>query len=340
MLRDPSPNAFALPNGHVYVHTGMLARLQDEDQLAALLAHEITHVAGHHGLVDHRANKKTAIAGMVLGGLSVWGGVIAVGLQTSVLGFSRDLEQEADDRGAQVLLDSRYDPHALPEILDILGHDYEGLDPRVPTIWSTHPEIQARAATSRTRVAEMPHRERQVDAFESAVLGLRALTIRDYVQDDYPQTALALAEGLVQRYPDDPELLQLLGDAWQGMGAQDRLDPSTLTDSDKKQNRRDRAKKTREQRLAEQLATEQGRAAYERNLVSAEQTYRRVLELDPTFAAAYRGLGEVYEQQKRDRDSSGSLFDLRPIGAERAGSADRREPAQSHDRQTQGEQQW
>ena len=262
VLRDPSPNAFALPNGHVYVHTGMLARLQDEDQLAALLAHEITHVAGHHGLVDHRANKKTAIAGMVLGGLSVWGGVIAVGLQTSVLGFSRDLEQEADDRGAQVLLDSRYDPHALPEILDILGHDYEGLDPRVPTIWSTHPEIQARAATSRTRVAEMPHRERQVDTFESAVLGLRALTIRDYVQDDYPQTALALAEGLVQRYPDDPELLQLLGDAWQGMGAQDRLDPSTLTDSDKKQNRRDRAKKTREQRLAEQLATEQGRAAY------------------------------------------------------------------------------
>ncbi len=258
VLRDPSPNAFALPNGHVYVHTGMLARLQDEDQLAALLAHEITHVAGHHGLVDHRANKKTAIAGMVLGGLSVWGGVIAVGLQTSVLGFSRDLEQEADDRGAQVLLDSRYDPHALPEILDILGHDYEGLDPRVPTIWSTHPEIQARAATSRTRVAEMPHRERQVDTFESAVLGLRALTIRDYVQDDYPQTALALAERLVQRYPDDPELLQLLGDAWQGMGAQDRLDPSTLTDSDKKQNRRDRAKKTREQRLAEQLADRAG----------------------------------------------------------------------------------
>src|SRR5262245_13162674 len=45
LLRDPSPNAFALPNGHVYVHTGMLARLRDEDELAALLAHEINHVA-------------------------------------------------------------------------------------------------------------------------------------------------------------------------------------------------------------------------------------------------------------------------------------------------------
>ena len=67
VLRDPSPNAFALPNGHIYVHTGMLARLRDEDQLAALLAHEINHVAGHHGIVDHRATRKKAIAGMVLG---------------------------------------------------------------------------------------------------------------------------------------------------------------------------------------------------------------------------------------------------------------------------------
>ena len=57
VLRDPSPNAFALPNGHVYVHTGMLARLGDEDQLAALLAHEINHVAGHHGIVNHRATE-------------------------------------------------------------------------------------------------------------------------------------------------------------------------------------------------------------------------------------------------------------------------------------------
>ena len=58
VLRDPSPNAFALPNGHVYVHTGMIARLRDEDQLAGLLAHEISHVAGHHGIIEHRATKK------------------------------------------------------------------------------------------------------------------------------------------------------------------------------------------------------------------------------------------------------------------------------------------
>ena len=305
VLRDPSPNAFALPNGHVYVHTGMLARLRDEDQLAALLAHEINHVAGHHGIVDHRATKSASIAGMVLGGASIWGGMIAVGLQASVFGFSRELEQEADDRAAIVLRDGRYDPHALPELLDILGQDYDGLEPRVPTIWSTHPEIRARAETSRALVADMPPRgERQVDAFEVAVYGLRTMTVQDYVQDDYPQTAIALAESLVERYPNDVRMLQLLGDAWQAMGGQRRLDPAQLTNSDKRHNRKDRARKTREQRLAEQLATEEGRAAYAENLAHAEEIYGRVLAMDSSFAPGHRGLGEVYEQQQREREAA------------------------------------
>jgi predicted Zn-dependent protease len=303
VLRDPSPNAFALPNGSIYVHTGMLARLQDEDELAALLAHEITHVAGHHTLVDHRASKKASIAGMVLGGATIWGGMIAIGLQASVFGFSRDLEQEADDHAAITLRDSRYDPHALPELLDILGRDYDGLDPRVPTIWSTHPEIRARAQTSRALVAGMPQRERTVGTFEDAVYGVRAMTVQDYIRDEYPQTALALAEDLVARHPNDARTVQLLGDAWQGMGAQRRVDATELTNSDKKQNRRDH-RKTREQRLAGQLATEEGRAAYAENLGHAEDAYARALAIDPSFAAAHRGLGDVYEQEQRAPDAA------------------------------------
>ena len=304
VLRDPSPNAFALPNGHVYVHTGMLARLDDEDQLAALLAHEINHVAGHHGIIEHRATRKKTIAGMVLGGLGPWGGVISLGLQTSVYGFSRELEQEADDRAVEVLVASRYDPHALPDMLDILGSDYEGLTPRTSSVWSTHPEVRARAETSRALVAGAAHRERHSDTFEAAVMDMRAMTIEDYVQDDFPHTGVALAESLVERYPSDLRLQQLLGDAWQGMGAQGPIDPEALSDSDKRHNLRDRARKTRAQRLAEALETEEGRAAYAANLQRAEEIYQRVIETDATFAPAYRGLGEVYERQKRTRDAA------------------------------------
>jgi beta-barrel assembly-enhancing protease len=304
VLRDPSPNAFALPNGHVYVHTGMLARLDDEDELAALLAHEINHVAGHHGIIEHRATRKKTIAGMVIGSLGPWGGVISLGLQTSVYGYSRELEQEADDRAIEVLRASRYDPHALPDVLDILGRDYEGLSPRTSTVWSTHPEVRARAETSRALVATVPPRERHGDGFEAAVMEMRAMTIEDYVQDDFPHTAVALAESLVARYPNDLELLNLLGDAWQGMGAQGPLDLASLSDSDKRHNLRDRARKTRAQRLAEALQTEEGRAAYAANLQRAEETYKRAIAADATFAPAYRGLGEVYEQQARTRDAA------------------------------------
>lgn len=303
VLRDPSPNAFALPNGSVFVHTGMLARLSDEDQLAALLAHEITHVAGHHTLVDHRASKKATIAGMVLGGATIWGGMIAVGLQASVFGFSRDLEQEADDHAATTLRDSRYDPHALPELLDILGRDFDGLDPRVPTIWSTHPEVHARAETSRALVASMPTRAHTDAGFEEAVYALRVMTVQDYIRDEYPQTALALAEDLVARHPSDARMAALLGDAWQGMGAQRRIDPAELTKSDKKQSRKDH-RKTREQRLADQLATDEGRAAYADNLGHAEAAYQQALKIDAHFAPAHRGLGEVYEQEKRPPDAA------------------------------------
>jgi predicted Zn-dependent protease len=304
VLRDPSPNAFALPNGHVYVHTGMLARLDDEDQLAALLAHEINHVAGHHGIIEHRATRKKTIAGMVIGSLGPWGGVISLGLQTSVYGFSRELEQEADDRATQVLLASRYDPHALSDVLDILGRDYEGLSPRTSTVWSTHPEVRARAETSRALVAGAARRERHDDQFDAAVMEMRAMTVEDYVQDDFPHTAVALAESLVARYPNDLRLLNLLGDAWQGMGAQGPIDSAALSDSDKRHNRRDRARKTRAQRLAEALETEEGRAAYAANLQRAEEIYERVIAADAAFAPAHRGLGEVYEQQKRPRDAA------------------------------------
>lgn len=321
VLRDPSPNAFSLPNGHIYVQTGMLARLEDESQLAALLAHEINHVAGHHAIIENRAAKSRTIAGLVLGGLGGWGSLISVSLQASVYGFSRDLEQEADDRAALLLLNSEYDPHALPEVFDILGRDYEGLYPRTKSIWSTHPEIQARAITSRALVADMPKRERSSDTFEVTIFPLRLLTVRDYIQDDYPHTAEALAEGLVQRYPDEPSVLQLLGDAWQAMGAQSRFEPDTLSNSDKRRNLRDRSRKTREQREAERLETTAGQDALAENLAEAEQTYRQALEINAEYAPAFRGLGEVYERLDRPRDAAAAYLkyvQLEPDAADRS----------------------
>jgi predicted Zn-dependent protease len=295
VIRDPSPNAFAMPNGHIYVHTGMLARLRDSAELAALLAHEITHVAGHHSIVQYRIKP-----GQVFD-LIFTGGVITLFTQ---LKFSRELEQESDDKAPAMLLASTYDPHAVPELMEILAQDFEGLQPRIPTIWTTHPDPEARLATSRAIVTNMPTRPRDVAEFDAVIHPLRLLTVQDYVQDDYPYTAIAVAEMLRETYPDDLDLRMLLGDAWQALGPRAEFAPEDFTNRDKRRNLRRRILRTRSERNAELLETPEGREAYGNNLNYAREIYAGILKEYPDYAAAHRGLGEVYEALDQPRDAA------------------------------------
>jgi Zn-dependent protease with chaperone function len=310
VLRDPSPNAFALPNGDVYVHTGMLARLTDTAQLAAVLGHELNHVAGHHGVVDLRANTKKVIAGMVLGGvLGGIGSVIQVGLAASMYGFSRELEQEADDRAVGILKASPYDAHAIPEIYELLAKDFEGERPRVSTIWSTHPQLEARALRTRGQVADAPAGRRDAEAFDGVMLPLRTMTIKDYIQDDYPRTAIALAEDLSRRYPTEPELLVLVGDAWAAMGPRAEFDEGDLSNGQKRRNANQRVFKTRQERERALLETPEGKAALADHLAKARDAYMRTIALAAGFAPAYRGLGEVAERLGEPRAAAQGYVD-------------------------------
>lgn len=299
VLRDPSPNAFAFPNGHVYVHTGMLARMADESQLAALLAHEINHVAGHHTILSHRITVKR-FAIQVLGG--------SLASLMGQLRYSRQLEQEADDRAPQLMRETGYDPHAMPELLEILAQDFEGLDPRLPTIWTTHPDTDDRIERSREVVSAYARRDRDPGAFDDIVHSLRAITIRDYIQDDYPYTAIALAQDLLARYPGDLDFQLLLGDAWLVLGPRSEFQPEELSRAEARRNLRRRVWRTREERREQLLATPEGRAAHARNLEQARLTYAAVLEREPEYAAAHRGLGRVHEALGRHRQAARSYL--------------------------------
>ena len=295
VIRDPSPNAFAMPNGRIYVHTGMLARLEDSSQLAGLLAHEINHVAGHHSVVQFRI-KAFDIFDMFL-----TGGLLAL---LNQLQFSRDLEQEADDRAPRMLADAGYDPHGVPELMSLLREDFEGLRPRVATIWTTHPDPENRVAQSLVLASAYPAVERDTDAFDAIVHPLRLMTVADYVRDDYPYTAIAVAETLLERYPDDLELRMLLGDAWRVLGPRSEFAPEDFSNRDKRRNLRRRMVRTRSERTERLLETEEGRAAMRLNLETARSVYEDLLVRDANFAPAHRGLGEVYEALDMPREAA------------------------------------
>ncbi len=149
VVRDYRLNAFAFPNGAVYVHTGMLARMENEAQLAVLLAHEMTHATHRHAVRSYRDRKNksaflagaTAVAGnlgALLGGL----GTIA-----SAYGYSRDLEREADAVGLGRAVEAGYDPREGPRLFAHLKKYLEEEKVQEAYFFSSHPRVAERVAS-------------------------------------------------------------------------------------------------------------------------------------------------------------------------------------------------
>jgi Zn-dependent protease with chaperone function len=146
-------NAFALPGGYVYVNRGILDNARNEGEVAGVMAHEIAHVALRHG--THQASKAYAAqAGLqILGGLlggkiggntaQILNTVGGIGLNALFLKYSRDLETQADIRGAQILAASGYTPADMVSFF----HTLENVDKSKKTSWmSDHPAPPDRIA--------------------------------------------------------------------------------------------------------------------------------------------------------------------------------------------------
>jgi len=167
IVDSPQVNAFALPGGYVYLTRGILAYLNSEAELAAVVAHEIGHVTARHSVRQYSAataaNVATTIGGLVAGiFLPQLGGTLAQGIQSllgltgSVLlsGYGRSHELEADRLGAEYLARSGYDPQAMikvigvlknQELFDIEAAKQEGREPRrYHGLFATHPDNDAR----------------------------------------------------------------------------------------------------------------------------------------------------------------------------------------------------
>ena len=322
-FRDPTPNAFALPDGQIYVNTGMLARLENAAQVASLLAHEVNHTAGHHGIVFFRSIRKKALTSMVLSpiGLVVAGDLTPLLLTLrdlfliqAILGYSRDLEEEADRRGLQLVLDAGYDVREFPRIYEILGQDPEGLRPQTGVKWSTHPRLQDRVAYMREMIADLEgidfgQRKRDTAAFRALRFPIALMTVGDLVHADLPRSAVEMGERLVADYGDDAQAHYALGEAFRALGPLARIPPDQPpTEKEKRRARRKRAELPREERRARLLATEAGRANLAAHLGQAAAAYRRALDLEPSLTEAWRGLGLALEELGEDREAGRALL--------------------------------
>ena len=151
VVSDPSINAFALPGGHMFIHTGLLKSVDNEAQLAGVMGHEMSHVILRHG--TNQASKANMIElpvalaaqmagkGSMMGQLATLG--IGLGANSVLLKFSRSAESQADLMGSHLMAESGYDPMEMAHFFNKLGaltnSAGKGVSGNVAQFMSDHP---------------------------------------------------------------------------------------------------------------------------------------------------------------------------------------------------------
>jgi predicted Zn-dependent protease len=145
LLRDPNAiNAFALPGGQIFITYALFSKLENEDQLAGVLGHEIGHVIGRHSAerIANQGLTQGLISGVLVGGGDSTGQMAAMIGNVVNMKFGRSDELESDELGVKFMIDAGYQPEEMIGVMQILK---SAAGPnRTPEFQSTHPDPENR----------------------------------------------------------------------------------------------------------------------------------------------------------------------------------------------------
>jgi Zn-dependent protease with chaperone function len=195
VIHDDSLNAFALPDGTVVVHTGLLRVLENEAQFATVLGHEIAHATNRHGYRGYKHQSKmmwiqlAAIAGGIVVDAktdSPLAGILtsigsSLTLSAIVNGHGRDLEDEADRVGLEYMVDAGYDPFQAPQVWKVFNQHTGDQSAVSNFFFSDHSTHRARISNL-TREINTRYRGKidaakttdNRDRYQRAIAGLKA----------------------------------------------------------------------------------------------------------------------------------------------------------------------
>jgi predicted Zn-dependent protease len=315
VIDHPSLNAFAVPGGYIFFFSGLIGRVDSDDELVGVLGHEIAHVSAHHVSRQQTAGMVWSAAALlgVLASLvnPVLGAGAIAAAQTAQLKYSRDYEQEADYLGLGLVTQAGYDPKALGSFFQELLTEQRLNPVGVPPYMLSHPVTQDRIAKAESIIAAQklttpPGRPVRSLALKEAQAVVRGL-------DGAPERVVAEYRRVVEAAPRDPVARFLLGRVYQTIGKTD------AARTELEESRRLGGAEKREERalgavyLASNRPADAARAldvyltryprdawahltlgkalAAEGKRDGAVQEYRRALTLAPEYGAAQRELG-------------------------------------------------
>jgi hypothetical protein len=225
-MRTPFFNASMAPNGMMQVWTGLLLRVENEAQLAAVLGHEIGHYLARHSIERLRAARSNMAAAQIMGLFGVVGLVGQLGVAASMMAYSRDNESEADRIGLLLMHKAGYATGEAAKVWQNLQLELKERPDggsRNP-LFATHPapedrqqELAALAATYQGGTPNDVEWQKRVQPF------LREWLIDEIKRGQHEET-IALLSRLARDIPARPEYLVARGETYRLRGANDDLD--------------------------------------------------------------------------------------------------------------------
>jgi len=206
-------NAFALPNGSIYVNAGLIARFENEAQLATVLAHEGAHFTHRHSLQQAERVRNAAAFALVVAmlGVPLLGDIVAL---SSMFGYSREHEREADVIGYQRLVAAGYSVRESIRTFEHLQAEIKAADIKEPFFFASHPKLQERIDSFSELAKEARNGEIGRERFLEATAGLRLASLEaDLAAFRYKQIILVLSNP-EQRSEYPPEAAYYLGEAY------------------------------------------------------------------------------------------------------------------------------
>jgi tetratricopeptide (TPR) repeat protein len=329
VLRDPMVQAFALPNGSVYVTTGLLSLLENESQLAGVLGHETGHVFERHGYLEIRSVRRKALALNILQmaasaapvgpnfsqGVQVFGAAVQLGaaisseiIVASVFGYSREKEHQADADGLIAMTNASYDPAEMARSFELLDEDSTLEYEPIQGFYRDHPKLTDRREfalqyTSAHKV-DKPQASDRTGYFDNVSAAI-CYEIELDLSSRRERTAVDRATRLSELFPDNPKYNVLLADSYRELGAKTKLPtPDERTRHGQAEHRKAYFSMTEEEEQKRLVAKPEGQAALRDNQATAEQLYKSVLASNPNYADAHRGLGFLFEQEGKYGDAA------------------------------------
>ena len=226
VMRTAQFNASMAPNGSMQIWSGLLLRVDNEAQLAAVLGHELGHYLGRHTLERMRDLKSKAAAAMVASMFGLVGAVATLGIAASAMGFSRDQEMRADEIGMRLMRNAGYDGRQSAQIWDDLlaemkvrgGDDVGHRSP----MFATHPPAGDRR-DALLKIAGDAGGRLGADELDRVLAPHRFEWLQEELRRGQFEESLELSNRKLKVRPEDPQWLYARGEALRLRGKDEDL---------------------------------------------------------------------------------------------------------------------